>query len=117
MADFLRQLLAPDTKAPRWFTAVVVVCLAVTAWWYVNRAIQHGTEVSAKIDKMLAAEREHTFGGDFDAQSDAGRPLRAFDMNDQRVYMNYAENLREHGLEQFTTRMRMPMYMWLLAMA
>lgn len=91
--------------------------MAFAGWWYVNRAIQHGTHVSNAIDRQLAAEREHVFGGDFDAQGDAGRPLRAFDMNDQRVYMNYAQNLREHGLEQFTTRMRMPMYMWVLALA
>jgi hypothetical protein len=115
MAEFLRQLLAPDTKAPRWFTGVVVVCLAVAGWWYVNRAIQHGTEVSNAIDRQLAYEREHVYGGDEEAQGKAGRPLRAFDMNDQRVYMNYAQNLREHGINQFTTRMRMPMYMWLLA--
>ena len=117
MAEFLRQLLAPGTKAPRWFTAVVVVLLTVAAWWYVTRAIQHGTDVSNAIDKKLAAERVHVFEDDPEAQTKAGRPLKAFDMNDQRVYMNYAQNLREHGIEQFTTRMRMPMYMWLLALA
>jgi hypothetical protein len=117
MADFLRQLFAPGTKAPRWFTAVVVACLAVAAWWYVTRAIQHGADVSGTIDKQLAYEREHIYGGSFEAQEKAGRPLRSFDMNDQRVYMNYAQNLREHGISQFTTRMRMPMYMWMLAIA
>lgn len=117
MAEFLRQLLAPGTKAPRWFTAVVVVLLAVASWWYVTRAIQHGDDVSNTIDRQLEMERNEKFGGNFDAQRVAGRPTRALDMNDQRVYMNYAGGLREHGLDSFTTRMRMPMYMWLLAFA
>ncbi len=117
MSGTLRKLLAPGTKAPWWFTAGVVLVLAGAAWWYVALAIRHGNEVNQKVDHQLLSERNDTFDGDAEAQRAAKRPLRAYDLNDQRVYMNYAKLLREHGLATFTTRMRMPMYMWLLSLA
>ena len=117
MSEFLRQLLGPDTKAPRWFVAVVVLILAAAGWWYVTSAIQHGNTVSARIDHQLRSERHAIFDGDEEAQKEAGRPMYSFDLNDQRVYMNYAKGMRESGFDSFTTRMRMPMYMWVLAFA
>src|SRR5688500_15686896 len=105
---FLRHLLAPGTKAPRWFTALVVLALAATGWWYVRAAVDHGFRVSERIDKALTAERMAMFNGDKQAMAKAGRPPHAYDLNDQRVYMNYAKGLRESHYEMFVTRMRMP---------
>jgi len=117
MAGNLRQLLAPGTKAPRWFTAVVVVLLAAGAWWYVHAAVEHGRIRNAAIDKELGMELKALYKGDKQAMEDAGRPVHAYDLNDQRVYMNYAMGMRESHYQMFVTRMRMPMFMWALSLA
>jgi hypothetical protein len=116
MGGFLRQLLAPGTKAPGWFSALMVVVLGVTAWWYVQAATRHGDLVNARIDKELQLERKVKFKDDKLAMQDAKRPVHAYDLNDQRVYMNYAMGMRESSFGIFVTRMRMPMFMWLLAL-
>jgi len=56
MATFLAQLLAPGAKAPRWFTALVVVAMAGAGWWYASAAIGHGNSVTARIDHLLSIE-------------------------------------------------------------
>ena len=116
MLAFLRQLLAPGTKAPRWFTALIVIIMAVAGWWYVHAAIKHGYEVNARIDHTLNIERDRFYKGDNQAMEKDGRPSHAYDLNDQRVYMNYAMGMREFHYQMFTSRMRMPMFMWALGL-
>lgn len=117
MAASLRNLLAPGVKAPRWFTALVVLLLVFAGWWYVRAAIQHGNAVNERIDTSLARECKMFYKGDKQAMEDAGRPVHAYDLNDQRVYMNYAMGMRESDYQMFVTRMRMPMFMWVLSLA
>jgi hypothetical protein len=117
MVEFLKHLLAPGTKAPRWFTALVVLALAGTAWWYVREAVAHGDRVSSRINHALDRERDALYGGDKLKMEQARRPVHAYDLNDQRVYMNYAKGIREQNWGMFITRMRMPMYMYALALA
>lgn len=114
MPSFLSQLLAPGTKAPRWFTALIVLILCGAGWWYVTEALAHGKRANDRIDHMLTLERQAFFKGDNKAMEAAGRPSHAYDLNDQRVYMNYAMGMQEFGFDMFTTRMRMPMFMWAL---
>src|SRR5688572_15735277 len=117
MPGFFRHLLAPGTKAPRGFTALVVLVLGATAWWYVHAAIEHGRTFSSRIDSALDRERADFYKGDKQAMEDAGRPVHAYDLNDQRVYMNYAMGMRESRYQLFVSRMRMPMFMWALSLA
>lgn len=117
MPAFLKNLLAPDSKAPRWFTLAVIIMVCVTGWFYVQAALRHGDHVNAAIDLALASECAHFYKGDKRAMEKAGRPTHAYDLNDQRVYMNYAMGMRETGWQMFVTRMRMPMFMWTLALA
>lgn len=117
MAGSIRHILAPGTKAPRWFTALVVVALCGAGWWYVRAAVAHGNAVNARIDNALQHECARLYNGDKQAMEKAGRPTHAYDQNDQRVYMNYAKNVRDSGFYTFTPRMRMPAYMYLLGLA
>ena len=115
MTGPLTRLLSPGTKAPRSFTVAVVAVLAAAAWWYVHAAVKHGHKVNAAIDRDLETECRLLYKGDKQAMAAAGRPMHAYDLNDQRVYMNYAMGLREFHWDMFITRMRMPLYMWALA--
>src|SRR5262245_57015246 len=96
MPAFLVHLLSPGTKAPRWFTALVVLALCGAGWWYVHAALEQGNSVNARIDHALSVECDAFFKGNKQAMEDAGRPTHAYDLNDQRVYMNYAMGMREN---------------------
>src|SRR4051812_40973134 len=111
MPAFLRQLLAPGVKAPRWLTVLMVLVLAGASWWYVASAVNHGNTVAARIDHVLSGECQSVYNGDKKTMEKAGRPVHAYDLNDQRVYMNYAMGMREDLFGTFVTRMRMPMFM------
>jgi len=86
MAPFFQQLLAPGTRLPRWFMAVVLTGAALMAWWYWTAAVQHG-----------------------DLRN------RDWNANDQRVYMNGASSMVSSNYTYSVSRMRMPGYMVMLS--
>ncbi|MFZ4764023.1 MAG: hypothetical protein ACOYMN_03640, partial [Roseimicrobium sp.] len=117
MIAFFQNLFAPNTSAPRWLIALVVLALAGAGYWYVQASLEHGNRTAERIDKALTRECEMFYRSDKEAMEKAGRPLHAYDLNDQRVYMNYAKGLREFHYDMYITRMRMPAFMYVLSLA
>ncbi|MEZ0387129.1 MAG: hypothetical protein ACAI34_08695 [Verrucomicrobium sp.] len=108
-------ILSPGAKLPRWALAVVVLMLGFVGWFYVSRAVEHGYMVNRNLQQMMDTEVKERFKGSEEAAIKANRPVNSYDLNDQRVYMNYGKGLRESNYEMFITRMRMPMFMYLLS--
>lgn len=115
MLNSLLDALAPGKKLPRWATAVLLIPLATGAWGYAKLAVNHGYMVNANLQRAMDTEVKDRFQGDVAAAIKANRPVNSYDLNDQRVYMNYAKGLRESNYEMFITRMRMPLFMYLLS--
>lgn len=88
MRAVLESLFGHNRKSPLWLRAILWLVLAALLVQYAVSAVRHG--------------REHNLNLDY---------------NDQKVYMNYAMYIAERGWDVFVTRMRMPLYMWLLAPA
>ncbi|WP_075086969.1 hypothetical protein [Verrucomicrobium spinosum] len=94
---------------------LILLVLVGAGWFYVERAVKHGYEVNVKLQRTMDTEVKDRFNGDEAAAAKANRPVNAYDLNDQRVYMNYGKGLRESNYEMFITRMRMPLFMYLLS--
>ena len=88
MRSVLESLFGHNRKTPLWLRAILWLVLAALLAQYALSAARHG--------------REHNLNLDY---------------NDQKVYMNYAMYIAERGWDVFVTRMRMPLYMWILAPA
>lgn len=88
MRAFIESIFGPDRELPRWLRCVLWASLAVLVIAYFSAAVEHG-------------KTQNTI----------------YDRNDQRVYMDYARNMRETRYDVFVTRMRMPMFMGLLSLA
>lgn len=80
MPAFLRTLLSPDTKLPRWGYLVLAMCGALLTWYYWTAAVEHGDHANTVVVE-----------------------------NDQRVYLNAANNMVRLKWEYSTPRMRMPL--------
>jgi hypothetical protein len=115
MLASLLNAFAPGAKLPRWATAVVLALLVGVGWYYFNAAVVHGDAVNVELQRAMDTEVKDRFKGDELAAVKANRPVNAYDLNDQRVYMNYAKGLKESNYEMFITRMRMPLFMYLLS--
>lgn len=115
MFSALLDAFAPGAKLPRWATGLILLVLVGAGWFYVERAVKHGYEVNVKLQRAMDTEVKDRFNGDEAAAAKANRPVNAYDLNDQRVYMNYGKGLRESNYEMFITRMRMPLFMYLLS--
>jgi len=88
MKSFLESIFGADRALPGWLRTMLWLALALLVLGYAGAALEHGKKCN------LVPES-----------------------NDQMVYMKYASGMVETNYDMFVSRMRMPMYMWLLSLA